>query len=169
MKKLLLTIAFAFFGIFTVQAQWFIGGSAGAAINKETQSFSIAPVVGYYFSNTPFSLTGVIEYNGTFQSGEEYTHSMTVSPYLRYNICDIGERFTFFADLGFDIDALELNFFDIMLCPGISFDLTEHWSAEFSIGLLGYEWEKVPDGNPNHSFVLGFETAAPSFGLYYSF
>lgn len=169
MKKLLFTIAFAFIGIFTAQAQWFIGGSASAAINKESQTFSIAPIAGYCFPDTPFSITCAIEYGGTFQSGEAYTHSLTVSPYGRYNICDIGERFSLFVDFGFDIDALELNFFDIMLFPGVAFELTEHWSAEFSIGLLGCEWERGPNDTFTHNFVLGFETAAPSFGFYYSF
>ena len=169
MKRLSLIVVFAFIGIFTVQSQWFLGGSVGTAINKESQTFSIAPVVGYCFPNTPFSIAGAIEYGGTFQNGKAYTHSLTVSPYGRYNICDIGERFSLFVDFGFDIDALELDFFDIMLYPGISFNLTKHWSAEFSVGLLGYEWEKVPDSKPNHKFVLGFETAAPSFGIYYNF
>ena len=169
MKKLLLIIAFAFFGIFTAHAQWYIGGSVSAAINKESQTFSIAPDVGYSFPNAPFSVACALEYGGEFSKVEGYTHSLTVSPYCRYNICDIGERYSFFMDLFTDIDALELSYFDIGLCPGVSFDLTDHWSAEFSVGILGYEWEQVPYDKPVQSFVFGFETAAPSFGIYYSF
>jgi len=169
MKRLLFTIVFAFIGIFTVQAQWYIGGSVSAAINKESQAFSIAPDVGYCFTNAPFSIACALEYGGEFSKDDGYSHSLTVSPYFRYNICNIGERFSFFMDLFSDIDALELCSFDIGLSPGISFDLTEHWSAEFSVGLLKYEWKKVPDDKPTHCFVLGFETAAPSFGIYYSF
>ena len=169
MKKLLFSIIFAFIGIFTAQAQWYIGGSVNAAMTKESQAFSIAPDVGYSFTNAPFSIACALEYGGEFSKDDGYTHSLTVSPYFRYDICDIGERFSLFTDLIFDIDALELSFFDVMLCPGVSFDLTEHWSAEFSIGVLGYEWEKVPDDKPIHSVVLGFETVAPSFGINYSF
>ena len=169
MKKTILTIAFAFIGIFSLQAQWYIGGSASANVNKGTQAFSIAPDVGYCFANTPFSLACAIEYEGIFQAGEAYEHALTVSPYFRTNICDIGERFSLFVDLFSDIDMLEFQSFDIGLSPGISFDLTEHWSAEFSVGILGYEWERVPDDKPNQSISFGFETAAPSFGLYYSF
>ena len=169
MKKLLFTLVLAFIGIYTVQAQWYIGGSVSAFVNKESQTFSIAPDVGYTFSNAPFSVACALEYGGEFSKNDGYTHSLTVSPYFRYEICDIGDRFSFFVDLFTDIDALELSSFDIGLSPGISFDLTDHWSAEFSVGLLGYEWEKVPDDKPIHSFEFGFETAAPSFGIYYSF
>ena len=169
MKKLLFSIIFAFIGIFTAQAQWYIGGSVNAAMTKESQAFSIAPDVGYTFSNAPFSVALAFEYGGEFSKDEGYSHSLTLSPYCRYDIYDISERFTLFADLFADIDALELGYFDVGLKSGVSFDLTEHWSAEFSIGLLGYEWKKVSDDKPTHSFMLGFETAAPSFGINYSF
>jgi hypothetical protein len=169
MKRLLFTIVFIFIGIFTVHAQWYIGGSVNAAINKESQAFSIAPDVGYSFTNAPLSIACALEYGGEFSKDNGYTHSLTVSPYFRYEICDIGERFSLFLDLCSDIDALELSYFDIGLSPGISFDLTEHWSAEFSLGLLEYKWEKVPDDKPTHNIEFGFKTAAPSFGIYYSF
>lgn len=169
MKKLLFTIVFIFIGIYTIQAQWYIGGSVNATINKESQTFSIAPDVGYSFRNAPFSIACAFEYGGAFQKGEAYTHSLTVSPSFRYEICDIGERFSLFMDLYSDIDAIELNYFDIGLKPGISFDLTEHWSAEFSLGLLEYKWKKVPNDKPSHNFEFGFKTAAPSFGIYYNF
>lgn len=169
MKKLLFTIAFAFVCTLTAQAQWYIGGSVSAAVNKESQAFSVAPDVGYCFAKVPISVACAIEYEGCFQSGEGYAHNMIVTPYFRYNICDIGERFSFFTDLFAGIDMLRFNIFNVGLSPGVSFDLTEHWSAEFSVGFLGYEWERIPDGKPIQSFEFGFETAAPSFGLYYSF
>ena len=169
MKRLLFTIVFSFIGIITVQAQWYIGGLFSTTINKEVKAFSIAPDVGYCFPNTPFSVACAVEYSGTFQSGEAYTHSLIVSPYCRYNICDISERFSLFSDLVFDCDVLEFRLFDIMLCPGVSFNPTEHWSAEFRVGVIGYEWEKVPGDKPNHNFVLGYEKATPSFGIYYNF
>ena len=169
MKKTLLTLIFVVAAITITQAQVWIGGSVNAQLNKDFKSFTIAPDVGYCFANSPFSIACAVEYGGTFQKGEAYTHSLIVSPYCRYNICDISERFSLFSDLVFDCDVLELSFFDIMLCPGISFDLTEHWSAEFSVGLLGYEWERVSSDIIEHRFVLDFATVAPSFGIYYNF
>ena len=169
MKKLLFILTFTFITAITAQAQMWLGGSANINANKEIQTFTIAPDVGYCFPNTPFSIACAIEYGGTFQSGEAYSHSLTVSPYFRYDICGLGERFSLFVDLISDIDALELGFFDIGLSPGVSFNLTEHWSAEFSYGFLGYEWERVSDDTIDQQFVLNFATAAASFGIYYNF
>lgn len=169
MKKFFLVIVFVFFGVLTTQAQWYIGGSANASLNKDFKSFTIAPDFGYYMSNAPFAIGCAVEYEGALQKGEDYYHALTLSPYFRYDICDIGERFSLFTDLIFDFDVLEFSFFDIGLCPGISFDLTEHWSAEFNLGFLGYEWEKVSDDKPSQNIVLNFETVAPSFGIFYSF
>lgn len=169
MKKLLLTLTLALFCIITANAQWYIGGSANANLNKDIKAFTLGPDVGYCIPNTPFSVACAIEYGGAFQKDEGYTHSLTVTPYFRYEICHIGERFSLFVDLVSDIDALELSFFDIGLSPGISFNLTEHWSAEFSFASLGYEWERVPDEPAEHRFVLDFATTAPSFGIYYNF
>ena len=169
MKKLFLVTALVFVGVLTARAQMWIGGSVNASIQKESQTFTVAPDVGYYFSDLPFAIACAVEYGGTFQKGEGYTHSLTVSPYFRYDICEIGERFSLFTDLLSDFDALEFSFFDIGLYPGVSFDLTEHWSAEFYLGFFGYEWELVPGDESEQRFVLDFKTAAPSFGIYYSF
>jgi hypothetical protein len=91
-----------------------------------------------------------------------------VSPYFRYDICDIGERFSMFVDLCSDIEVLDFHFFDVGLSPGISFNLTDHWSAEFSYGFLGYQREKNDD-TIEHNFVLDFKASAAEFGIYYNF
>lgn len=169
MKKFFLIITFLFAALMTMKAQVWIGGSLNANINKESKAFSIAPDVGYCIPNTPFSIACAVEYGGAFTKDEDCTHLLTVSPYFRYDVCEIGERFSLFVDLVSDIDVLKFSFFDIGLSPGISFNLTEHWSAEFSFGFLGYEREKDGEGKIEPSFVLGFETAAPSFGIYYNF
>ncbi len=169
MKKLLFTLVFVFIGIFTAEAQVWLGGSVNATINKDFKTFAVAPDVGYSIPNTSFSIACAIEYGGTIQKGEDYIHSLTVSPYFRYDIYTLEERFSLFVDLASDIDALESNFFDIGLSPGVSFDITEHWSAEFSYGFLGYEWERNPGDKTDHRFVLDFAAAAASFGISYFF
>ena len=161
MKRIVLVIAFAFLGVFTAQAQWYIGGGLKANLGKETKTFTLAPDAGYCFENVPLSLGCALEYGGTLISGEAYSHSLTVSPYLRYTFCDIGERFSFFTDLVVDIDVLQPGWFDVGLSPGVTIDVTEHWSAEFSTGFLGYDEDQ--------KLVLRFETVAPSFKFYYSF
>jgi len=169
MKKALIILAFALFGVFTAQAQIWIGGAVNASFNKEIKTFSIAPDIGYCIPSTPFSIACAVEYGGTFQQGEAYSQSLTLSPYFRYGICDLNERFSLFADLYSDFEVLDFGSFDIGLSPGISFDLTEHWSAEFSVGLLEYNWERIPDEKPSQTFRFFFETAVPSFGIYYNF
>ena len=169
MKKLLLLLAFFVTASFSAQAQVWIGGSVNGFLNKETKTFTIAPDVGYCFSDTPFSIGCGIAYSGTIQKDEPYTHSLSVSPFFRYDICDIGERFTMFVDLFSDIEVFDFSFFDIGLSPGISFDLTEHWSAEFSYGFVGYQRELNEDDAVEHSFQLDFKVATAEFGIYYNF
>ena len=169
MKKAVLTLIVLLAGWFSAQAQVWIGGSLGARLGKDTQSFTIAPDVGYCIPNTPFSIACAVEYAGSLIEGEAYTHSLTVSPYFRYDICELSERFSLFMDLASDIDALEFNSFDIGLAPGISFNLTEHWSSEFSFAFLGYEWRREAGESPEHHFALDFAAVAPSFGIYYNF
>ena len=169
MKKTLLTLVFIVAAFTVTHAQVWIGGSVNAQLNKDFKSFTIAPDMGYCFANVPFSVACALEYQGSFVNDEGYSHSLTVSPYLRYDICDIGERFSMFVDLCSDIEVLDFSFFDVGLVPGISFDLTEHWSAEFSYGFLGYQRELNDDNAIEHSFVLDFKTATTEFGIYYSF
>jgi len=169
MKKVVLTLIIMVAGWFSAQAQVWIGGSVDARLNKESQSFSIAPDVGYCFSNVPFSIACAMEYGGTFKRGEAYSQSLTLSPYFRYDICDLNEHSSLFVDLYSDFDMLEFSYFDIGLSPGISFEISEHWSTEFSFGLLEYDWERIPDDKPNQSIGLCLETVAPSFGIFYNF
>lgn len=169
MKKTLLTIAFIVATFVTAHAQVWLGGNVSAQLNKDTKTFTIAPDVGYCFPNSPFSVACAFEYEGSFINEEGYSHALTVSPYVRYNICDISERFTLFVDLSSDIDVLEFGLLNVGLGPGVSFDVTDHWSAEFSMGFLGYKREQAEDNNIKHSFNLELELAAPSFGIYYNF
>ena len=169
MKKYILTLFFVIAAFSAAQAQVWIGGSLNADLNKEAKTITIGPEVGYCFPETPFTVGCGVEYSGTFQQGEAYTHSLSLSPFFRYDICDIEDRFTPFIDLYSDIEVLDFSFFEIGLSPGVSFDLTEHWSAEFSYGFLGYQQEKLPDDAMDRNFGLSFATATGSFSLYYNF
>lgn len=169
MKKAVFILIIVLAGVFSAQAQVWVGGSVSARLSKDSQSFSIAPDVGYDFSNVPFSIGCSVEYGGTFQSNEAYSQYLILGPFFRYSVCDLNERFSLFVDLYSDFDVLEFGIFDVGLSPGISFDLSEHWSAEFSFGLLEYDWEQIPDEKPSQTFGFSFEAVAPSFGLYYSF
>jgi opacity protein-like surface antigen len=168
MKKGLLTVIFIIAAC-TTHAQVCIGGSVNAQLSKDSKTFSIAPDVGYSFPNTPFSVACTIEYEGSFLNGKGYSHTLTLSPYFRYSICDIEGRFSPFIDLTTNIDALKASFFNIGLTPGVSFNLTKHWSAEFSYGFLGYRWKRLPEQENEHRFELDFKAATAEFGIYYNF
>ena len=169
MKRILLTIAIVITAFMSAHAQVWLGGSLNAQFTKDAKMFSIAPDVGYCFSETPFSIACAIEYTGLIQHDEGYTHGLTISPYFRYDICTLEERFGLFVDLVADIDALGFRFFDVGFAPGVSFNLTEHWSAEFSYGFLGYTRVQLPEQDVEHSFGLDFKTATAEFGIYYNF
>ena len=169
MKKRLLVFAVIMAAAFSAKAQFSIGGWAGASLNKETKTFTIAPDVVYCFPETSFSLGCAIEYGGEWSDGKYVTNTLFVSPSVSYDIYSFNERFTLFVDLISDIDALQRNYFDIGLMPGISLMVTEHWSAEFNFGFLGYQREAVLEQPVKQDFVFDFETGVSAFRLYYNF
>jgi hypothetical protein len=176
MKKLFLVLALAFAGIFTANAQVWIGGSTSVFANKNHVTFSIAPEVGYCIPNTKWTVAVGANYglNSTrqFDNNFKTTHSLLLSPYVRYSITNI-EKFALFLDLTGDLDVLSDKFgYRIALQPGIAWMATEHWTAAFRFGILGYNHCNAycaDPNNPEYGFTLGFAAAAPSFGLYYNF
>ena len=64
MKKLFLTLALAFVGILSANAQLWMGGSIGAGITKDVTTFAIAPEVGYSFTGTPMTVAAEVDYTG---------------------------------------------------------------------------------------------------------
>lgn len=169
MKKAFFAIVFAFIGIITAQAQWYIGGSINGNLGKETKTLNMVPDVGYYFSDNSFALGCEFEYNLSFLEGEGTSHSLDISPYGTLDICDISERFSLFLDIITSFDALSFNYFEIGLSPGVAFSLTEHWEAVFNFGYIGYLWEHVPDGKANHNFVMDYKPSAGMFRMHYYF
>lgn len=168
-RKLILTLTAVLACMCSAQAQVWIGGSLNASLTQGAKSFTIAPDVGYCFEDTPFSIACALEYSGELISGESYSHSLTVSPYFHYDICSLEERFGLFVDLAADIEVLDRSFFDVGFTPGVSFMLTEHWSAEFSYGFLGYQRSREPEQAATHEFVFDFKAATGEFSIYYNF
>ena len=169
MKRLVLTIAIVLASLVGAKAQIWIGGSLDASLNKEAKTFSITPDVGYSIPNTPISVACAFNYEGSLLNDGSYSHDLTVSPYIRYLICEIGERFSLFVDLLGDFDVLQRATFDAGLSPGIDIALTEHWSAEFYFGFVGYQWKQVEDKSYERTFDMGLRTSASAFSIYYNF
>ena len=97
MKKLFLVLALAFAGIFTANAQVWIGGSTSVFAGKDHAKFTIAPEVGYSFPNTKWTIAiganyamDYTKYTDIFNTvHKDYTHALILSPYVRYSICNI--------------------------------------------------------------------------------
>jgi hypothetical protein len=186
MKKLFLVLALAFAGIFTANAQVWIGGSTSVFANKNHTAFSIAPEVGYIFPNTRWTIAVGANYNMDYTRSTDtlnaaqknYKHSLILSPYVRYSICTIKDnqgvdKFGVFMDLTGDFDVLSNEFgYRVALQPGVAWMATKHWTAAFRFALLGYNHCNAfceDPKNPEYGFTFGFAAAAPSFGLYYNF
>ena len=168
MKKLFLTLALAFIGIFTANAQVWLGGSANATINKNVTNFAVAPEIGYSFTGTPWTIAVAANYTFDKQKDiENAYHGIILSPYVRYSICNI-EKFAFFMDLTGDFAVKGYGDFGyrVGLQPGIAWMATKHWTAAFRFAFLGYNKCNYYGAE---GFRMNFATSAPCFGLYYNF
>ena len=166
MKKLFLTLALAFVGIFTANAQLWMGGSTSAIINKEVTKFAVAPEIGYSFTGTPWTIAAAVDYTFQKYDGLNANHGLILSPYVRYSICSI-EKFALFMDLTGDFDVTSEHFgYRVGLQPGIAWMATKHWTAAFRFAFLGYN---KCDYYGADGFRMNFATSAPGLGLYYNF
>ncbi len=165
MKKLFLVLALAFVGIFTANAQVWVGGSTSATINKDVTKFAIAPEVGYSFTGTPWTVAVAADYALTKYDGFDAGHGLILSPYVRYSICNI-EKFALFMDLTGDFGLKGYEGYRVGLQPGIAWMATEHWTAAFRFAFIGYNH---CDYYGEEGFRMNCATSAPGFGLYYNF
>ena len=177
MKKLFLVLALAFAGIFTANAQVWMGGSASAAVNKDVIGFTVAPEVGYCIPNTKWTVALGANYGfhdeKVVGGTHDTSHSLILSPYVRYSIVNI-EKFGIFMDLTGDFNVLNTDYFSyaIALQPGIAWMATEHWTAAFRFAYAEYRHGLNPHdpGTPTENgFFANFTLGTPWIGLYYNF
>ena len=95
MKKLFLTLVLAFVGIFSANAQLWMGGSVGAGIIKDYTTFTIAPEVGYSFSGTPLTIAAEVDYTFEKYKDMDAEHELILKPYLRCKHWTAAFRFAF--------------------------------------------------------------------------
>lgn len=172
MKKLFLTVALAIMGIFTANAQVWIGGGVGASIQKNQTSFSIAPEVGYVINNKwQVALGANYGFNQTKvdvlgETVTNTTNTLALQPYVRYVGGTIGKKFSLFVDLCGDFGLLDDNRnYAVTLQPGIAWQATEKFTAAFRFCKVGYDHNFYgTDG-----FLLDGDLAAPQIRIYYNF
>ena len=97
MKKLFLVLALAFGGIFTANAQVWLGGSAKADVANGFTGFGIAPEIGYSFNNVPLTLACAADFNYAKVQKFDGVWNLTLTPYVRYTVAQI-EKFSFALD-----------------------------------------------------------------------
>ena len=170
MKKLFLVLALAFAGFFTANAQVWIGGSANALVNKDLTRINAAPEIGYCLPNSNWTIALGANYGfrqvNQNDDAPTTTHSVILSPYVRYTICSI-EKFSLMMDLTGDFDVTSEQFgYRVGLQPCIAWMATKHWTAAFRFAFVGYNQCNFYG---DKGFCLDFATAAPGFGLYYNF
>ena len=165
MKKLFLTLALAFVGIMSANAQLWLGGSVGAGFTKHYTSFSLAPEVGYSFKSTPLTIAAEVDYSFSKVKDFDANHELTLKPYIRCNIASV-EKFNVFLDLTGDFGVVHNDGWAISLRPGVAWMATEHWTAAFRFAFAQYDHGMYHEAN---GFYLNCATVAPQFGLYYNF
>lgn len=168
MKKLFLTLALAFVGIFTVNAQTWIGGGVGAKIYENHTQFSISPEFGYNINNHWTVALGA-SYGFTqdkILSETVTTNELSLEPYVRYVGGTIGHKFSLFVDLTGDFGLIDKSGYAVSLRPGIAWAATEKFTAAFRFGFAGYDHGFY---GPNNGFFMNCETVAPEIRFYYSF
>ena len=164
MKKLFLTLVIAFAGIFTANAQVWLGGSFNTAIGKNTTAIEIAPEVGYSLSNVPLTFAAAVDFAYAEVDGVGHGWALALTPYVRYTVATV-EKFSVALDALGQFGVKNVDGYKVGVRPIVAWMATKHWTAAFSVGFLGYDKMNYDQG----AFVLDFETAAPRFGLYYNF
>ena len=162
MKKVLLTLVIALTGIFTANAQVWLGGSVSGAFTKDASAIEVAPELGYSLTNVPLTFACAADY--AYVKAGESAWAMTLTPYVRYTVAKV-EKFSVALDALCEFGVKNVDGFKTGIRPIVAWMATEHWTAAFSVGFLGYDKMNYNQG----AFVLDFETAAPRFGLYYNF
>jgi hypothetical protein len=165
MKKLFLTLALAFAGILTANAQLWIGGSVGAQFTKNVSAFTLAPEIGYSFHGAPLTIAAEVDYKFAKPKDVKAAHELILKPYLRCNLAKI-EKFGLFLDLTGDVGVVNNKGYAISLRPGVAWMATEHWTAAFRFAFLQYDHGMYHESN---GVYLDAATMAPSFGIYYNF
>lgn len=169
MKKLFLVLVLAFAGIFTANAQVWVGGGLGASIQKNSMNLSIAPEVGYAFnSHWQIAIGAGYGFNQTKTEvpNEVFTNNtLALQPYVRYVATSI-EKFSLFFDLCGDFALLDdERGYAVTLQPGIAWMATKHWTAAFRFGKVGYDHNFYG----TNGFLMNCDLAAPQIRLYYNF
>ncbi len=182
MRKTILVLASLIMG-FGLQAQeaheteetgggeFFVTGAVGFS-SEETQTesinrFEFAPSLGYFF--TEHVAAGIrVGYESEkveFANHTEETSTFMIGAFGRYFFTP-ENKFSFYGELGANYlsEENDNNGFEVILAPGISYELSEHIGLEASFGILSYKSVGEAD-----AFEIGVDMEKLRFGILYEF
>lgn len=167
MKKVLFFVALVMAAI-SANAQWFAGGNVNVDLRRGYNALTFSPDFGYAWEECPLSvgLSLASDFYQDKELGELFAlSSICVAPFVRCTYLSL-DRFDLFLELDTDFTLFDgFSWDDIGFSPGVSFMLTEHWSAEFMIGFIGY----YNSDDRNRGFGANMDLSTSSFGIYYNF
>lgn len=195
MKKGLLIAALAVFGLTGVNAQetttnggyaegdLFISGAVGfdsqSAADAETNSFEIAPRLGYFVSEN-IAIGIQLGYQKTksedaFGTDTEDVSTFTAGAFGRYYFMPTN-KFSLFGELGvaylstnYDLIDIKGNGFGAALSPGISYFVSNNFALEATFGVLSYASADIDGGVSANGFSIGLDMNDINFGIVYKF
>ena len=148
-------------------AQWYVGGGLGYTTENTVSLLHFSPEAGYSFHPrwTVGISTSLINVSKDVTTAESQTERKSVfywylNPYVRFNFFQM-DRLSLFADAAASFDAnhdFHVNY--LGLRPGMSYQLTDHFTAVAHLGFIGSE-------NQNFKAEAGLDNL--EFSLYYLF
>lgn len=176
MKKFLTVLVAALLGVGAYAQDWYVGGSFALSGTKDSGfGIAIAPDFGYCisdnlnvgaiigFGNANAAFSSALAGDGSYTLGET---SWEFCPYLRYIPFSQG-IVSFFTDACVDVyggkDSLGDSYSGLVvgINPGLSIELSDNFSVDFTLGLIGYDTEL-------QTFGLSVGRVS-SIGFYYAF
>ena len=196
MKKIILTVAaVCAFGFANAQdskggkgfanGDVFISGSAGIFSTKEGEDkisgFEVSPKLGFFVSdNIVFGgAIGFQESKNTSGVTEAKASTISAGLFGRYYATPASD-FSVFGELGLNYLSSKVdngftdgkaNGFSVVLSPGVSYFISEHFALEAAIGVLSYSTVKpdVDGADSTDTFQFGLGLNDISLGLVYKF
>lgn len=149
-------------------------------------TFGIAPEFGYFIADDMIVGLGVFYTGSRYDDGldsddadhtELNMNTFGLNPYFRYLFIN-KEKFNVYAQAGLTYatsksdasGAKSINFFDISVMPGISYNLSDRFAINATYGYLGYSNLGIEDADESeNSFGLKLDMSTLRFGFTVSF
>ena len=173
MKKIVLLL-FVVCAAISVNAQVYVGGTAGFWRNNDDDSkvtaYSVLPEVGYEL-NDKWAVGAEFGYAHIKVGDNSKRNVFGIAPYARYTYCETGiVRLFLDGSLGVSSykigDADRETGFEVGLRPGIALKLTDKFSLIAKVGFVGYRDDY---GFANAGFDSGFGLGLSGDDLQFGF